>query len=102
MKKFMKKRFFIFLFPVVAICVTVGALYYSTKDEGLKQSFNVSIEKDQTYRKVYMLDNDNLPNAYGYASYELKEVDNGDGAATEERHHLCERGDGFVMECVGQ
>ena len=59
MKKFMKKRFFIFLFPIVAICITVGALFFTSKDEGLNQDFVVNVEKDQTYRKVYMLDNDN-------------------------------------------
>ena len=58
MKKFMKKRFFIFLFPLVAICITVGALVFSNNEE-LEQSFIVDVEKDQTYRKVYRLDNDN-------------------------------------------
>ena len=73
MKKFMKKRFFIFLFPVIAICITVGALVFSNKDEGLKQSFVVDIEKDQTYRKVYMLDNDNylVPLTFAFDSKEL-------------------------------
>ena len=73
MKKFMKKRFFIFLFPIVAICVTVGALFYSSKNEGLDQSFVVNVEKDQTYRKVYMLDNDNylVPLTFAFDSKEL-------------------------------
>ena len=51
MKKFMKKRFFIFLFPLVAICITVGALVFSNNDKGLEQSFVVDVEKEQTYRK---------------------------------------------------
>ena len=73
MKKFMKKRFFIFLFPVVAICVTVGALVFSNKDEGLKQSFVVDVTKDQTYRKVYMLDDDNylVPLTFAFDSKEI-------------------------------
>ena len=73
MKKFMKKRFFVFLFPVVAICVTVGALVFSNTNEGLKQSFVVDIEKDQTYRRVYMLDNDNylVPLTFSFDSKEL-------------------------------
>lgn len=73
MKKFMKKRFFIFLFPVVAICVTVGALVFSNKDDGLKQSFVVDVTKDQTYRKVYMLDNDNylVPLTFAFDSKEI-------------------------------
>lgn len=73
MKKFMKKRFFIFLFPVVAICITVGALVFSNDDKGLEQSFVVDIEKEQTYRKVYMLDNDNylVPLTFGFDSKEL-------------------------------
>ena len=73
MKKFMKKRFFIFLFPIVAICITVGALVFSSNDNDLKQSFNVSVEKDQTYRKVYMLDSDNylVPLTFAFDSKEL-------------------------------
>lgn len=73
MKKFMKKRFFIFLFPVVAICVTVGALVFSNKDDGLKQSFVVDVTKDQTYRKVYMLDDDNylVPLTFAFDSKEI-------------------------------
>jgi len=73
MKKFMKKRFFIFLFPLVAICITVGALVFSNKDGGLEQSFVVDVEKEQTYRKVYMLDNDNylVPLTFGFDSKEL-------------------------------
>ena len=73
MKKFMKKRFFIFLFPVIAICITVGALVFSNKDEGLKQSFVVDVKKDQTYRKVYMLDNDNylVPLTFAFDSKEI-------------------------------
>lgn len=73
MKKFMKKRFFIFLFPLVAICITVGALVFSNKDEGLEQSFVVDVEQEQTYRKVYMLDNDNylVPLTFGFDSKEL-------------------------------
>jgi len=73
MKKFMKKRFFIFLFPVVAICITVGALVFSNKDEGLKQNFVVEIQKDQTYRKVYMLDGDDylVPLTFAFDSKEL-------------------------------
>ena len=73
MKKFMKKRFFIFLFPVIAICITVGALVFSDKNEGLEQSFVVDIEKDQTYRKVYMLDDDNylVPLTFAFDSKEL-------------------------------
>ena len=73
MKKFMKKRFFIFLFPVVAICITVGALVFSNNDDGLKQSFVVDVKHDQTYRKVYMLDNDNylVPLTFAFDSKEL-------------------------------
>ena len=69
----MKKRFFIFLFPVVAICITVGALVFSNKDEGLEQSFVVDVEQDQTYRKVYMLDNDDylVPLTFAFDSKEL-------------------------------
>lgn len=73
MKKFMKKRLFIFLFPVVAICVTVGALVFSNKDDGLKQSFVVDVDHEQTYRKVYMLDDDNylVPLTFSFDSKEL-------------------------------
>ena len=73
MKKFMKKRFFIFLFPIVAICITVGALVFSNNDKGLEQSFVVDIDKEQTYRKVYMLDSDNylVPLTFGFESKEL-------------------------------
>ncbi len=73
MKKFMKKRFFIFLFPVIAICITIGALVFSKNDKGLKQEFNVSVEKEQTYRKVYMLDKDNylVPLTFAFDSKEL-------------------------------
>ena len=73
MKKFMKKRFIIFLFPIVAICITVGTLVFSNKDDGLKQSFVVDVTKDQTYRKVYMLDNDNylVPLTFSFDSKEL-------------------------------
>ena len=73
MKKFMKKRFFIFLFPVVAICVTVGALVFSNKDDGIRQNFVVDIEKEQTYRKVYMLDSDDylVPLTFAFDSKEL-------------------------------
>lgn len=73
MKKFMKKRFFIFLFPVIAICITAGALVFSNKDEGLEHSFVVDVKKDQTYRKVYMLDNDNylVPLTFAFDSKEL-------------------------------
>ena len=73
MKKFMKKRFFIFLFPVIAICITVGALVFSKEEDGLKQNFVVNVEKDQTYRKVYMLDNDNylVPLTFAFDSKEL-------------------------------
>lgn len=73
MKKFMKKRFFIFLFPVVAICITVGALVFSNKNDGLEQSFVVDVKKDQTYRKVYMLDSDNylVPLTFAFDSKEI-------------------------------
>ena len=73
MKKFIKKRFFIFLFPIIAICITVGALVISHKDNELDQSFIVNVEKDQTYRKVYMLDNDNylVPLTFAFDSKEL-------------------------------
>lgn len=73
MKKFMKKRFFIFLFPVIAICITVGALVFSNSDDELKQSFVVDVEQDQTYRKVYMLDSDNylVPLTFSFDSKEL-------------------------------
>lgn len=73
MKKFIKKRFFIFLFPIVAICITVGVLVNSNKDNGLNHSFNVNVEKEQTYRKVYMLDNDNylVPLTFAFDSKEL-------------------------------
>ena len=73
MKKFMKKRLFIFLFPIIAICVTAGALVFSNKDDGLKQSFVVDITHDQTYRKVYMLDDDNylVPLTFSFDSKDL-------------------------------
>lgn len=73
MKKFMKKRLFIFLFPIVAICITVGALVFSNKDDGLKQNFVVEVEQDQTYRKVYMLDDDNylVPLTFSFNTKEL-------------------------------
>ena len=73
MKKFIKKRFFIFLFPVIAISITVGALFVAHKDDELNQNFVVNIEKDQTYRKVYMLDNDNylVPLTFAFDSKEL-------------------------------
>ena len=73
MKKFMKKRFLIFLFPVVAIFITVTTLVFSNKDDGLKQSFVVEIDKEQTYRKVYMLDKDNylVPLTLSFDSKEL-------------------------------
>ncbi len=73
MKKFMKKRFFIFLFPVIAICITVGALVFSNKNEGLEHSSVVEVQKDKTYRKVYMLDNDNylVPLTFAFDSKEL-------------------------------
>ena len=73
MKKIMKKRFFIFLFPVIAICITVGALVFSNKDEGLEQSFVVDVKKDKTYRKVYLLDNDNylVPLTFAFDSKEI-------------------------------
>jgi germination protein M len=72
MKKFMKKRFFIFLFPVIAICITVGALVFSNNEE-LEHSFVVDVKKDQTYRKVYMLDNDNylVPLTFAFDSKEI-------------------------------
>lgn len=72
MKKFIKKRFFIFLFPIIAICITVGAIFMSNDDK-LEHSFVVNIEKDQTYRKVYMLDNDNylVPLTFSFDSKEL-------------------------------
>lgn len=73
MKKIMKRRFFIFLFPVIAICITVGALVFSNKDEGLEQSFVVDVKKDKTYRKVYLLDNDNylVPLTFAFDSKEI-------------------------------
>ena len=73
MKKIMKKRFFIFLFPVIAICITVGALVFSNKDEGLEQSFVVDVKKDKTYRQVYLLDNDNylVPLTFAFDSKEI-------------------------------
>lgn len=73
MKKFIKRRFFIFLFPVIAISITVGALFIAHKDDELNQNFVVNIEKDQTYRKVYMLDNDNylVPLTFAFDSKEL-------------------------------
>ena len=69
----MKKRCFIFLFPVIAICITVGALVFSNKNEGLEHSFVVEVQKDKTYRKVYMLDNDNylVPLTFAFDSKEL-------------------------------
>ncbi len=73
MKKFMKKRFFIFLFPIIAICITVGALVFSNKDDDLKQNYVVNVEKEKTYRRVYMLDNDNylVPLTFAFDSKEL-------------------------------
>lgn len=73
MKKFMKKRFFVFLFPIIAICITVGALVFSNKEDELKQSFVVDVEGDKTYRKVYMLDNDNylVPLTFSFNAKEL-------------------------------
>ena len=75
MKKFMKKRFFIFLFPVIAICITVGALVFSNNEE-LEHSFVVNVKKDQTYRKVYMLDNDNylVPLTFALKMSKYKEL----------------------------
>lgn len=72
MKKFMKKRFFIFLFPLIAICITVGALVFSSKDD-LKQNYVVNVNHEKTYRKVYMLDNDNylVPLTFAFDSKEL-------------------------------
>lgn len=73
MKKFIKKRIFIFLFPIIAICITVGALFMAGHEDELNQNFVVNIEKEQTYRKVYMLDNDNylVPLTFAFDSKEL-------------------------------
>lgn len=72
MKKFIKRRLFVFLFPFIAICITVGALIFSNNDDQ-KQELVVKVEKEQTYRKVYMLDDDNylVPLTFAFDSKEL-------------------------------
>jgi len=60
MKKILNKRFYIFIFPVLAIAITLGAIILNSLNEDLIEEIQVDLNEDLTSRKIYVLSDDEV------------------------------------------